>query len=91
MAEGVLKGESVESDASSRKVLRRLKKELKGVVYLLRVALENPPATVESEPGVVEAKEKVSGELEGLVRADGALVGLFVDIDPDDGSYYGES
>ena len=81
----------VEPDDSTGKVLGKLKKEHQGVVYLLKFALENPSGIVEGEPGVLEAKEKISGELEALGRADSALTGLIVDIDPDDNSYFGQS
>lgn len=78
-------------EGSSGSVLRRVKRELCGVVYLLRFALENPPAVVESEPGVREARESIAAELEGLVRADGSLAGLLAaQVDSGDGSYFGE-
>lgn len=85
------KGVEGGSDESSAGALWRLKRELMGVVYLLRVALENPVPLVEDEPGVKEAREKISGELDGLVRADGSLGELLVGhVDSRDGSYFGE-
>ncbi|RMJ23151.1 hypothetical protein PHISP_05995, partial [Aspergillus sp. HF37] len=76
---------------SGNAVLGKVKKELCGVVFLLRFALENPSALVEHEPGVREARVNISAELEGLVRADGALAGLLVcEVDSCDGSYFGE-
>jgi hypothetical protein len=76
---------------SGNAVLGKVKKELCGVVFLLRFALENPPALIEDEPGVREARENIAAEVEGLVRADGALAGLLVcGVDSGDGSYFGE-
>lgn len=76
------------SDVKNGPKMKLLKKELEGVVYLLKVALENT-TDKELDAGQREAKENIGRELRGLVDADDALETLlFADIDPDDGVYF---
>lgn len=71
-------------------VMAKLKKELRGAVYLLKLALENSVQTDGGE-GQVEAKENLAKELQELVDADESLGGLLLeDIDADDGSFIGD-
>lgn len=79
----------LEEEAGKKGDFGRLKKEMQGVVYLVKVAVENSEFGLE-EPGVVEAKEKFDGEVKALVGADEKLRELLlVDIDGDDGEYFG--
>ncbi|KAL4871128.1 hypothetical protein BDV12DRAFT_38043 [Aspergillus spectabilis] len=69
--------------------LEKLKKELRGLVYLLQYALENPVDPGEDR-GQREAKERIAGELRTLVDADESLRGcLLGEIDSEDGTYFG--
>lgn len=82
------KGRGLKSDKSAREALEVLKKELKGVVYLLKLAIENP-VDVEGE-GQLDAKEKIGNEVKELVDADDILKELLLgDIDPEDRSFFG--
>lgn len=76
---------SVSVASVSEDDLMKLKTQLKGVVYLLKFALQNPVLVQgELDPGQVDAKEKVDGELQQLVDADDDLKNLlFAEIDPD--------
>ena len=66
-----------------------LKKQLKGVVYLLKFALENP-VHADNDAGQLEAKENIAKEMRELVDADDTLGELLLaDVDPDDGGYFG--
>lgn len=87
IAEQMSKG-GLGSDVKNGPKMKLLKKELEGVVYLLKVALENT-TDKELDAGQREAKENIGRELRGLVDADDALETLlFADIDPDDGVYF---
>ncbi|KAB8239211.1 Tti2 family protein [Aspergillus alliaceus] len=71
-------------------VMAKLKKELRGTVYLLKFALENS-VQADGGEGQVEAKENLAKELQELVNADESLGGLLLeDIDVDDGSFIGD-
>lgn len=66
-----------------------LKKELKGVVYLLKFALENP-VHAEGDASQLEAKGNIEKEMRELVDADDTLGKLLLaDVDPEDGGYFG--
>ncbi|KAK1147096.1 hypothetical protein N8T08_001835 [Aspergillus melleus] len=70
--------------------LVRLKKELKGVSYLLKFALQNPDRGSARDAGQMEAKENIEKELRKLVEADHVLEGLFdMDFDTTDAEYFG--
>ena len=75
-----------ESKDKVSKELGKLKKQLRGVVYLLKLALLNPvPINDELDAGQSEAREKIDEELHGLVKADDELEGLLLaEINPDD-------
>lgn len=65
-----------------------LKKELRGVVYLLRVALENQDSV--EDAGQLGAKESIGEEVRELVDADDELGELLLGhVDTEDGSYFG--
>ena len=82
------RGRGVDADVLKKDEMRRLKKGLQGVVYLLRFALENP-VVEDGDPGVVDAKEGFEGEVQELVKADDALEGLLVtSINPPDEEYW---
>ncbi|KAL4931945.1 tRNA adenylyltransferase [Aspergillus undulatus] len=69
--------------------LNKLKKELQGVVYLLKYALENP-SQADSDQGQREAKENIEREIQMLVDADDSLRPcLLPEIDSDDPKYFG--
>ncbi|GKZ19430.1 hypothetical protein AbraIFM66951_011040 [Aspergillus brasiliensis] len=75
---------------SEKEELTKLKMQLKGVVYLLKMALENTDEKIAEDEGVIEAKEGFAKELEELVGADEALKGLlFGEVDGKDGRYFG--
>jgi hypothetical protein len=75
---------------SGGEAMVKLKKELRGVVYLLKFALENPVQPGE-DAGQSEAKESLEKELQDLVSADESLSGLLLeDIDVNDGAFFGE-
>ncbi|PYH41573.1 tRNA adenylyltransferase [Aspergillus saccharolyticus JOP 1030-1] len=75
-----------------RRPLRRLKRELQGVVCLLRLAIENP---LQSDTPEQEALSAAGGggfgrELEELAAADEQLRGLLLgEVDRSDGRYFG--
>ncbi|KAL3474006.1 hypothetical protein BJX99DRAFT_248584 [Aspergillus californicus] len=72
--------------------LENLKRELQGLVYLLRYALENPPDrdTGDVDEGQQEAKEGIDKEIRTLAEADENLKEcLLADVDPDDSRYFG--
>lgn len=76
-------------DETQTAVLRRLKKELQGSVYLLRYALENP-VHIDGDEGQREGKQNIGREIQMLVDADDSLKEcLLADVDPDDGDYFG--
>lgn len=66
--------------------LKKLKKHLKGVLYLLKFALLNPIAVEDRlDAGQLDAMENIDRELHELVNADDALEDLLLsDIDPAD-------
>lgn len=89
IAERAEKGRGLEGDKSAGEALGVLKKELRGVVYLLKLALENP-VDAEGDRGQLGAKEKIGDEVKDLVDADDVLKELLLgDIDPEDGSFFG--
>lgn len=91
IAERASRGRGAESDQVTGAALVALRKQLKGVVYLLKFALENP-VHAESDVGQLEAKENIRKEMRELVDADDTLGELLLaDIDPDDGGYLGIS
>ena len=62
---------------------------MKGVVYLLKAAIEEPAWGID-EPGVTEAKHCFEDELRALADADEQLGELLLgEIDVDDGEYFG--
>lgn len=70
--------------------LIKLKMQLKGVVYLLRMVLENPDEEIAKDDEVIEAKEGFAKEVEELVSADEALRELLLgEVDGKDGMYFG--
>lgn len=82
------KGRGLEGDKSAGQVLGVLKKKLRGVVYSLKLALENP-VDAEGDEGQLGAKEKIWDEMRELVDADDVLKELLMDeIGPDDGGYF---
>ncbi|KAE8415592.1 hypothetical protein BDV36DRAFT_285275 [Aspergillus pseudocaelatus] len=85
-------GLSGESEGKSESaVMRRIRKELRGVVYLLKFALQNS-IQVDGGEGQLEAKENLDKELRELVDADESLSGLLLEeIDANDGSFFGEA
>lgn len=70
------------SDSESVSVagdLVRLRTQLKDVVYLLKIALQNPvPVHGVLDAGQEEAKEKIEGEFQELIDADDDLWDLLV-------------
>lgn len=88
IVERASKGFGLDSDVNNGSKVGLLKKELKGVVYLLKVALESP-IDEEGDAGQRETKENIGRELRDLVDADEFLEELLLaDIDPDDGAYF---
>ncbi|GLB12037.1 hypothetical protein AtubIFM57258_009315 [Aspergillus tubingensis] len=70
--------------------LIKLKMQLKGVVYLLRMVLENPDEEIAKDDEVIEAKEGFAKEVEELVGADEALRELLLrEVDGKDEMYFG--
>ncbi|KAE8400909.1 hypothetical protein BDV37DRAFT_274040 [Aspergillus pseudonomiae] len=70
--------------------MERIKKELRGVAYLLKFALRN---SIQEDGGEdqMEAKENLEKELQELVDAEESLRGLLLEeIDANDGSFFGE-
>ncbi|KAF4155449.1 hypothetical protein CNMCM6936_009027 [Aspergillus lentulus] len=89
IAERAVKGRSTAEDQETNTALTQLKKELRGVVYLLRFALENP-ARADGDAGQLEAKAAIRKELQELVDSDEALADLLLaDIDPNDADFFG--
>ncbi|PWY70670.1 ATP :tRNA-specific tRNA nucleotidyltransferase [Aspergillus eucalypticola CBS 122712] len=73
-----------------REELIKLKLQLKGVVYLLRMVLQNPDEEIAKDDKVIEAKEGFAKEVEELVGADEALRELLLgEVDGKDGMYFG--
>ncbi|KAL2864495.1 Tti2 family protein [Aspergillus lucknowensis] len=69
--------------------LTKVQKELQGLVYLLKYALENP-VHPEGDHGQREAQENIGEEIRLLVDADDNLKEcLLADVDPDDPDYFG--
>ena len=66
--------------------LEKLKRQLRGIAYLLKFALLNPVAVEDGlDAGQLEVRENIDKELHELVNADDALRGLLLsDIDPAD-------
>lgn len=88
IAERTSEGQGLDSDQATGVALVTLKKELKGVAYLLKHALESP--FHEGDAGQLEAKESIGDEMRELVEADDTLGELLLaDIDPQDGGYFG--
>ena len=91
IAERASRGRGAESDQVTGLALVVLKKEWKGVVYLLKFALENP-VHAEGDVSQLEAKENTGKEMRELVDANDTLGELLLaDVDPDDGGYFGIS
>lgn len=89
IAERAEKRRGLESDKSAGEALGMLKKELKGVVYLLKFVLENP-VDAGGDEGQLDAKQRTGNEVKELVDADDVLMELLLgDIDPEDGSFFG--
>ncbi|EAW14518.1 Tti2 family protein [Aspergillus clavatus NRRL 1] len=89
IAQRTAKSQSTDADQETGVAMTKLKKELKGVVYLLRFALENP-AQPDGDAGQLEAKAVIRTELQELIDADKSLVDLLLaDIDPDDADIFG--
>ncbi|KAF7118140.1 hypothetical protein CNMCM5793_007533 [Aspergillus hiratsukae] len=89
IAERAVKGRSTGEDQETNTALTKLKKELRGAVYLLRFALENP-AQADGDAGQLEAKAAIRKELQELVDADESLADLLLaDIDPNDADFFG--
>ncbi|PKX99540.1 Tti2 family protein [Aspergillus novofumigatus IBT 16806] len=89
IAERAVKGRSAAEDQETNAALTKLKKELRGVVYLLRFAVENP-AQADGDAGQLEAKGAIRKELQELVDADESLADLLLaDIDPNDADFFG--
>ncbi|PWY87530.1 ATP :tRNA-specific tRNA nucleotidyltransferase [Aspergillus heteromorphus CBS 117.55] len=79
-------GQSEEDNNDAVDVLERVKRELKGVVYLLRMAVENP---VPGETQALQVKEGFQQEMEDLVAADEELRELLLgEVDGDDDSTF---
>ncbi|KNG89548.1 hypothetical protein ANOM_001935 [Aspergillus nomiae NRRL 13137] len=71
--------------------MERIKKELRGVVYLLKFALRH---SIQEDGGEdqLEAKENLEKELQELVDAEESLRGLLLEeIDANDGGFFGEA
>ncbi|GFF58158.1 hypothetical protein IFM51744_09456 [Aspergillus udagawae] len=89
IAERAVKGRSTREDHETNTALTKLKKELRGAVYLLRFALENP-AQADGDASQLEAKAAIQKELQELVDADESLADLLLaDIDPNDADFFG--
>lgn len=89
LGERARKGQLPEAELVSAAEMIRLKKELKGVSYLLKFALQNPERG-SRDAGQIEARENVERELRKLVEADHVLEGLFdMDFDTTDAAYFG--
>lgn len=90
IAEWASRRRGEESDQENEKALAlaRLKRELRGVVYLLKVVLENQgPA---GDVGQLEARENIGMEVRELVDADDDLGELLLGhVDVQDGGYFG--
>lgn len=82
------RGEEPDQENEKALALARLKRELRGVVYLLKVVLENQgPA---GDVGQLEAKENIGMEVRELVDADDDLGELLLGhVDVQDGGYFG--
>lgn len=89
IAERAARGRGLEGDQEAGEALGVLKKQLRGVVYLLRFALENP-VDAEADKGQLEGKERIGDEVRELVDADDTLRDLLLnEIGLDDGGYFG--
>ncbi|PWY87066.1 ATP :tRNA-specific tRNA nucleotidyltransferase [Aspergillus sclerotioniger CBS 115572] len=78
------------SKVGDEDVLGKLKLELQGVVYLLRLALENPDEKMRGDVGVMEAKEGFGSEVKDLVDAEDGLRELLLGVvDGRDGKFFG--
>lgn len=89
IAERAEKRCGLEGDKSAGEALGVLKKELRGVVYLLKLALEDPVDS-DGDKGQLEAKEKIEYEVNELIDADDILKELLLGgIDPENGSFFG--
>ncbi|EAW19236.1 Tti2 family protein [Aspergillus fischeri NRRL 181] len=89
IAERVVKGRSAAEDQETNTALTKLERQLRGAVYLLRFALENP-AQADGDAGQLEAKAAIRKELQELVDADESLADLLLaDIDPNDADFFG--
>ncbi|OJJ51248.1 hypothetical protein ASPZODRAFT_55687 [Penicilliopsis zonata CBS 506.65] len=92
IAERKSRGQTIKEPAETLTVetLGRLKKQLKGAVYLLKFVLENPGESDLVEPGQKEAKESISDEFQTLVNADERLRDLLaLEIDMTDVEMFG--
>ncbi|PLB51207.1 hypothetical protein P170DRAFT_355037 [Aspergillus steynii IBT 23096] len=89
MTERAQTGQLTETDRARAAETLRLKKDLRGVSYLLKFALQNPERG-SRDAGQIEAKESIEKELRKLVEADHVLEGLFdMDFDTTDAAYFG--
>lgn len=89
IAERAAKGRSAAEDQETNTTLTKLKRQLRGAVYLLRFALQNP-AQADGDAGQLEAKAAIGKELQDLVDADESLADLLLaDIDPNDADFFG--
>ncbi|KAE8154763.1 hypothetical protein BDV25DRAFT_135683 [Aspergillus avenaceus] len=76
------------SGSRERDAMEKVKKELRGVVYLLKFAVRN--SVQDEDVGQVEARENLDGELVKLVDADECLRGLLLEeVDVNDKGYFG--
>ncbi|GAB1214646.1 hypothetical protein ATERTT37_003810 [Aspergillus terreus] len=83
------RGALSESDENARRAMVRLKNELKGAIYLLKLALETP-LQAEGDLGQLEAKDNIAKEIEELVAADDTLRELLMsDVDKSNSEFFG--
>ncbi|KAL2851623.1 hypothetical protein BJY01DRAFT_232881 [Aspergillus pseudoustus] len=69
--------------------LERLQKELQGLTYLLRCALENPVHS-DSDQGLQDAQDNILKEIQMLVDADDNLKECLThEVNPEDPGYFG--
>ena len=89
IAERARKNHKDALDEIRARELRRLKKELRGVSYLLKFVLEHPWEVDGTEEQIV-AKERIASEMQELVDADEALGKLLTEnIDAHDAEFFG--
>lgn len=89
IAERARKNHKNALDEIRARELKRLKKELRGVSYLLKFVLEHPWEVDGTEEQIV-AKERIASEMQELVDADEALGRLLTEnIDAHDAEFFG--